>query len=293
LNEANAKDLEGAQQLQDTATKRLLSAAASKSEIAKLKATQLRYAEAATYYQQAAELVESIPRGSEEILALYLHHWGFASYKAGNYHSAVPPFMRALAIREKVLGLEHPDTAISLSRLTSIYKDQGRYTEAEPLYQRALTIWEKAYGPEDLWVAVGCNNLADLYRTQRRYAEAEPLYQRALAIREKVLGADHPDVAISLSNMAELYRVQGQHTESEPFFKRALAIGEKTLGIDHPTFNNMLKSYIAHLHRTNRLAEAKELTARIQAARPTRGWLGLHLTRCDEAPRIPDRARHC
>ena len=46
---------------------------------------------------------------------------------------------RALAIREKALGLEHPGTATSVNNLGGLYAGQGRYAEAELLYHRALT----------------------------------------------------------------------------------------------------------------------------------------------------------
>ena len=110
---------------------------------------------------------------------------------------------RALAIREKALGPDHPDVAASLNNLATLYIDQGRYAEAEPLLKRALAIREKALGPDHPDVAQSLHNLAVLYQVQGRYAEAEPLYKRALAIKEKALGHDHPDVATSLNNLAD------------------------------------------------------------------------------------------
>ena len=41
---------------------------------------------------------------------------------------------RALAIHEKALGAEHPDTAASLNNLANLYYATGPYAEAEPLY---------------------------------------------------------------------------------------------------------------------------------------------------------------
>src|SRR2546430_909854 len=75
LNEASAKDLEAAQQLQETAATRLLSAAASRAANGDLKRTQLAYAEAMGYYQQAVEAVESVPTARQE-LAEYLNILG-------------------------------------------------------------------------------------------------------------------------------------------------------------------------------------------------------------------------
>jgi tetratricopeptide (TPR) repeat protein len=59
------------------------------------------------------------------------------SYHAqGRYADAEPLFMR-LAIREKALGADHPDVAISLSNLADFYRIQGRYADAEPLFKRS------------------------------------------------------------------------------------------------------------------------------------------------------------
>jgi hypothetical protein len=37
----------------------------------------------------------------------------------------------------KVLGPDHPDVAISLNNLASLYESQGQYAEAEPLQRRS------------------------------------------------------------------------------------------------------------------------------------------------------------
>ena len=109
----------------------------------------------------------------------------------GKYDEAEPLYQRALAIREKSLGSDHPDVATSLNNLAVLYSDQGRYDEAEPLYQRALAIREKSLGADHPDVATSLNNLAQLYHDQGKHAEAELLHQRALAIREKALRSDH------------------------------------------------------------------------------------------------------
>ena len=82
---------------------------------------------------------------------------------------------RALAIREAVLGAEHPDVATSLNNLAWLYQARGRYEAAEPLYQRALAIHEAVLGAQHPDVATSLNNLAELYWAQGRYGEAEPL----------------------------------------------------------------------------------------------------------------------
>src|ERR1700733_9551730 len=64
-------------------------------------------------------------------------------YGEGKYREAVAPAERALALREKALGPNHPDVANSLNNLAELYRVQGAYARAEPLLARALDIREK------------------------------------------------------------------------------------------------------------------------------------------------------
>jgi tetratricopeptide (TPR) repeat protein len=91
----------------------------------------------------------------------------------------------AVAIREKALGLEHPDLATNLHNLAVLYAVQDQHAKAEPLYQRVLAIREKALGAEHPDVATCLENYALMLRKTQRPQEAEPLEIRARAIRTK------------------------------------------------------------------------------------------------------------
>ena len=125
-------------------------------------------------------------------------------YAAGRYAEAIPLATQLLEQRAELLGPEHPDVALSLHNLASLYYTTGDYRRAEPRYERSLAIWEKALGPEHPNVALSLNNLAELYRATGDYARAKPLYERALAIVEKALGPEHPAVATALGSLASL-----------------------------------------------------------------------------------------
>jgi len=211
--------------------------------------------------QAACELVVSQLILSREAGRL-LNQTAYRLDDRAQHAEAEPLYGRALEIRQKVLGPEHPDTATSLDNLAGLYDSQGRYAEAEPLHRRALEIGEKALGPEHPHTATSLNNLAELYRAQGRYAEAEPLYQRALGIRHKVLGPEHPDTATSLNNLAELYRAQGRYAEAEPLHQRAVAIDEEVHGPDHPDVATSLNNLAAVYHAQGRLADAEPLFRR-------------------------------
>ncbi len=100
-------------------------------------------------------------------------------YKSqGRYAEAEPLYKRALSIREKALGLEHPDVAQSLNT-------RGRHAEDDPLHKCSLAIGEKALGPKHPDVATSLENYASLLRQTGRSAEAQEMEARAKAIRAK------------------------------------------------------------------------------------------------------------
>jgi len=138
---------------------------------------QARYREAAEKLREANAL-----RSDDVSIINYL---GLALLQAGHYAEAEPLFNRALAIREKALGADHPDTSTSLNNLAFLYNSQGKYAEAEPLYKRALAIFEKTLGAEHPNVATVLENYADLLRKMNREAEAAKLEARAKEIRAK------------------------------------------------------------------------------------------------------------
>ena len=70
---------------------------------------------------------------SEEEAADLLNITASYLYDVAQYPEAEPLYQRALAIRERVLGAEHPDTASSLNNLAILYAKQGKYEKAEPL----------------------------------------------------------------------------------------------------------------------------------------------------------------
>jgi tetratricopeptide (TPR) repeat protein len=183
------------------------------------------------------------------------------------YAEARTPHERALAIREKVLGSEHPDTATSLNNLALLLKEQGDLAAARPLLERALAIREKALGPEHPDTAQGLNNLAFLLHAQGDLAAARPLLEHALAIREKVLGPEHPHSATALSNLAALLNDQGDVPAARPLHERALAIREKVLGPEHPHTANSLGNLALLLGDQGDVAAAQPLHERALAIR--------------------------
>jgi hypothetical protein len=98
---------------------------------------------------------------------------------------------RALAIREKVLGPEHPLTGQSLNNLALLLQDQGGLAGARPLCERALAIGEK-FQPEHPNTNRGRHNLARLRLSSGNAGDALALGEAALAAHERALRPNHP-----------------------------------------------------------------------------------------------------
>ena len=175
----------------------------------------------------------------------------------GQYEKAIPLELRALAIREKILGPEHPDTALALSNLAWTYSALAQHDKALSLELRSLAIREKVLGPEHPDTATALNNLALTYIALAQHDEALPLQLRVLAIREKVQGPAHRDTALALNNLASTYNALAQREKALPLQFRSLAIRERLLGPEHPdtalALNNLALTYRALAQREKAL----------------------------------------
>src|ERR1039458_2757684 len=197
--------------------------------------------------------------------AMVLNDTALSLDEAGGYVGAEPLYRRALAIKEKTLGQQHPAVATGLNNLAEILREKGDYAGAEPLYRRDLAIDEKVLGPDHPDVGRDLNNLAGLLKGKGDYAAAEPLFRRALAIVEKALGPDHPTVAIPLNNLGLLLKTKGDYAGAEPLYRRALAINEKALGPDHPSVAADLNNLAAVLEAKGDYVAAEPLYRRALA----------------------------
>jgi tetratricopeptide (TPR) repeat protein/tRNA A-37 threonylcarbamoyl transferase component Bud32 len=154
---------------------------------------------------------------------------------------------QALAMREAVLGPEHPLVANSLQTLASVHQSLGDNGESRRLLERALTIRERTVGRDHPDYAATLGNLANAHQLLGDLDSAERLHEESIAINERVFGRDHPKVAMGLMNLAGDYFQTRRVRESMQLLERALAIQEKTLGAEHPDVASTLGN-LAFLH---------------------------------------------
>ncbi len=125
-----------------------------------------------TAYPQA--LVEYEKTVSNEGFAYAVNKVTFFYLTIGVYTEEIISLARsALAIREKVLGAEHPSTATSLNNLAGLLSKKGDYDSAEPLYRRALAIAEKVLGHEHPDTVLFRKNLAQFLKLKQAQVGAK------------------------------------------------------------------------------------------------------------------------
>ena len=108
------------------------------------------YARKAGDYRKAEQFARDglalVKPEDEEGLAWASNELGVTLNAQGRYDEAGPYYRKGLEISERVLGLEHPDTAASYNNVGSNLNAQGRYDEAEPLFAKAAEIMTRVLG---------------------------------------------------------------------------------------------------------------------------------------------------
>jgi tetratricopeptide (TPR) repeat protein len=205
--------------------------------------------------------------GDEENESLLANNLGKLLQDEGKFDEALAQHRRALAIREKLLGPEHPYVAKSLNNIANALYGQGKYDEALAQHRRALAIREKALGLDHPDVATSLNNIASALSSQGKYDEALANLRRALAIDEKALGLEHTDVATDLANIADTLSSQGKYEEALATARRALAIRERALGPKHPDVADSIATLGDVMRRQGKYGEALAHFERVRSIR--------------------------
>ncbi|MBZ3875696.1 Kinesin light chain 1 [Sciurus carolinensis] len=192
------------------------------------------------------------------LVAATLNNLAVLYGKRGKYKEAEPLCKRALEIREKVLGKDHPDVAKQLNNLALLCQNQGKYEEVEYYYQRALEIYQTKLGPDDPNVAKTKNNLASCYLKQGKFKQAETLYKEILTrAHEREFGSVDDENKPIWMHAEEREECKGKQKDGASF-------GEyggwyKACKVDSPTVTTTLKNLGALYRRQGKFEAAETL----------------------------------
>lgn len=220
-----------------------------------------RLREAAAALEQALSIVRTI-EGDGLNTARVMQNLGSVYHSDHQPQKAQPLLRVALAIRERILGPDHPDLAVVLLNIGGSLRATGDFAQALPLMQRALAIRERGLPQGHPDVAWATEFLGALYREVGQFQDALPMFERSLLIREQAFGPDNRLVSRSLSHLAALHRDMGNPALAAQLYERALQVDQKTLGPDHPDLTRALASYTVALRDLGEYARALPLAER-------------------------------
>jgi len=181
------------------------------------------YDRAERLYEQAIDSAQAaLGRGAPEVFEA-LHELIHLEYcYLGSYARSEPVARRALALREEMLGPDHPELWRELLSLAYACQFSGKAAEAEDALRRAATLTERALGPAHVDAVAARGQFFQYLRNARRYDELERLLRPLVDTSD----ADERGVAPPIETLAWILRDQGRWAEAEPLYRRLLAQAE-------------------------------------------------------------------
>jgi len=208
-------------------------------------------------------------KASEFLATLYENGmWVDVDYKKALKWSEMRAFHQ-----EKLMGTNHPETAVAYSIVAQKHYLQAEYSSALNYYQKALdscddspenhivihdaiamtyakrgdyhnafehhdnvrAILESSENIEQSIAITPYSNMAGLYRETGRYDESLKWYHNALSIFEHTVGVNHQDIALIYNEIAGVYDDQGNYEQALRYFHTALEMNKKNWSPRHPS----------------------------------------------------------
>jgi len=212
---------------------------------------------------KAAGTIDAQLSGQPEVQAELAAIMGEVYLHLGLYAPAASLSEKALDIRTRVLGPEHPATLASLNLLGWVRLEQGRYADAETLLSRTLEIGRRVLGRDDREVLRTMAFLGAVYWRQRRLPEAERLNLEQLEIETRLRGPDHLEAIRTKMNLSNVYSNQGREVEAERLQREALDSFRRQLGQEHDQTLVAMMTLANTLEHQGRFPEAEKLLVEV------------------------------
>jgi tetratricopeptide (TPR) repeat protein len=182
-------------------------------------------------------------------MAVSLSNLGAVLIREGKYAEAGPFVREGLDLRRKVLGDNHPDTAMGWYRLSDLLYSEGDYRRAEQAARTSLEVFRRALAkPEsNLSFASPLTELGMILNKSNRPQEAEKPLRQALEIRTRLLAPGNQLIASTQATLGEALLAQKRYSEAEPLLAASYKTFQSTAGEQDPRTQEINRS-IKHLH---------------------------------------------
>ena len=206
----------------------------------------------------AGQIGASLP-GQPDMQARMMATIGRVYEGLGLYAPARRLLERAVDIRRRVLGPEHPDTLNAQRLLARLEMYQGDYADAEKLLRVTYDGQKRVLGAEHLDSLQTASTLGGLYSQQGRYLEAEKLLSDLLERTRRVRGPDDPQTLAVMHNLGMAYDGEHSYGKEEEVWKNLLDARRRVLGSDHPSTIAVLQNLAYVQYRQGKYQAAEGL----------------------------------
>jgi eukaryotic-like serine/threonine-protein kinase len=145
----------------------------------------------------------------------------------GDGNAAVQAEKQALALKEKVLGADHPDLGVSEGNLALSLQLLGKNDEALTHMDRAVAVVEKALGAAHPDLANQLSNRGEILNALGRYGEARRSFEKAGEIWERELGPENLFLGFLYNGIGTSYAAEGNPIKALEPLERALKIRDE------------------------------------------------------------------
>jgi serine/threonine protein kinase/tetratricopeptide (TPR) repeat protein len=166
--------------------------------------------------------------GHELLRAWLLNDLGTVYSAEGKKDNAASAFQESVRLKEKALGVDHPDVGVSEGNLAITLAETGNYKGALDHVERAVDMMERGLGAAHPDVALQLENRGEILNGIGRPYEARKSFEAARNIWERELGPESRSLASALTGIGISQIAEGDASSAVVSLERALRIREIT-----------------------------------------------------------------
>ncbi len=173
----------------------------------------------------------------------------------GHYEQAEEMDRRALLLRTKVYGSDHPGVTDLLNQLGTVLLRQKKFADAETIYREQLKGYRNLTEEGNVKEAGALGNLSAVLAAQGKTTEAEKFGRESLAMHRHLLPHQNRDLATAIHNMAVMLTDNGRLDEAETLHRESLGIFKSIFGSEHPSVAGCLQGLALLMGKKGQLAD--------------------------------------
>lgn len=209
-------------------------------------ADQQLYAESITAGREALRLRRKLLPPDSAALLAPLNNLASVLLDLQNGTEAIPLYVEALALSERVYGPEHPVTASQLVALAKVQlgydADPQKFGNYYASLTRALEIFQRINGPESGAVVDTLLSMAAVHRAWVNFEEAERVSETAFAISTRRRYTTK--AMLALTSLIEVFLSSGRYKDAVVASEKLVPLAEK-LKRDNPRLEPLASMTLA------------------------------------------------